>query len=293
MPAWRSILFVPADREKFVAAAHTRGADAVQLDLEDSIPAERKAAARLALDHAVDTVTGHGVDVLVRVNRDLRNMVEDLATAIRPGVTAVTIPKVLGADHLTLVDELISELEMARGMTVGETRLIAMIETLDALAAAREIARAAPRLGGITLGSEDFSADGGFEPTPALLHGPCQQIVFAARAAGLEAYGFPGSIAEFSDLDALRAVLADARAMGFGGAFCIHPAQVAPINQAFRPDADSIAQAQRIVRAYEEAVAERRGAVTLDGSMIDLPVVRRARATLARRRPSATKLLEG
>lgn len=284
MPPWRSILFVPVDREKFVTSAHTRGADAIQLDLEDSITLERKTAARAMLGTAVDTLHGNGMDVLVRVNRDLRNLVEDLAAAVRPGVAAVTIPKVLGVDHLALVDELIAELERARGLPDGGIRLIAMIETLDALAAAREIARAVPRLGGMTLGSEDFSADGGFEPSPALLHNPCQQVVFAARAAGVEAYGFPGSIAEFTDLEALRTMLADAGAMGFSGAFCIHPAQVAPINRAFQPDAEAIAYAERVVGAHEMAVAGQHGAVTLDGRMIDLPVVRRARATLRRRR---------
>lgn len=282
LPLWRSVLFVPAHVKRYVDAAHTRGADAIQLDLEDSVPLDGKEAGRAVLGDAIKQLGEHPVDVLVRINRDLRNTVRDLECAIVAGVSAISLPKVQGADHLRLIDELMTELERERGLPVGGIRLIAMVETLGALAGVEAMARACPRLAGLTLGSEDLSADGGFEPTPDNLFHPCQRLVFAAKAAGLHAYGFPGSIAEFGDLDAYRQQVQRGRSMGFDGAFCIHPKQVDILNQVFQPTAEEVAQAQQVLAAYEAAMADNRGAATLDGKMIDLPVVQRARRVLGR-----------
>lgn len=279
---WRSVLFLPAHVERYVAAAGRSGADALQLDLEDSVPAGQKAEARRALEPAIAALTADGIDVLVRINRDLRNAVADLEAAVRAGVKAVSVPKVSGAEHLQLIDELITELETERSLPGGGIGLIAMVETLDGLERVEAMARASPRVIGLTLGSEDFSADAGMEPTAENLFNPGQRLLFAARAAGVQAYGFPGSIAEYGDLVSYRAQTARGRSMGFDGALCIHPKQVAVLNEVFSPADAEIEKARAIVDAYEAARAENRGAATLEGRMIDLPVVRRAQALIAR-----------
>jgi len=279
---WRSVLFVPAHVERFVTSAATRGADAVQLDLEDSVPSPQKAEARAALAPAVAQLGAAGVEVLVRINRELRHAVADLEAAVIPGVSAISLPKTAGAEHLQLIDELIDELEQERGLAAGGIGLIAMIETLQGLEQAEAMATAGPRLIGLTLGSEDFSAAAGMEPSPDNLFQPCQRLLFAARAAGIAAYGFPGSIAEFANLECYRGQVERGRRMGFDGAFCIHPAQVAVLNDAFAPTAQELEEAQAVIAAYEAALEQQRGAVSLDGRMIDLPVVERAQAVLAR-----------
>jgi len=282
--AWRSVLFVPAHVERFIEAAPRSGADAVQLDLEDSVPGPQKSTAREGLAATAASLEADGIDVLVRINRDLRNTVADLTAAVAVGVRAISVPKVSDAGHLQLVDELISELETERSLPDGAIGVIAMIESLAGLERVESIARSCQRLVGVTLGSEDFSADAGMEPTMANLFSPCQRVLFAAHAAGVQAYGFPGSIAEYGDLDVYRTQVAQGRCMGFDGAWCIHPSQVPVLNEEFAPRPGELADARKIIEAYDTALAENRGAAAHGGRMIDLPVVQRARALLARAR---------
>jgi citrate lyase subunit beta/citryl-CoA lyase len=190
MQGWRSLLFVPAHVDRFVAKAHTRGADAIILDLEDSVPANSKPLAREKACSSIATLTERGVNVGVRINHDLRNAVADLDAAVVAGTRFILLAKTMGAQHLQLVDQLIAELEAERGLAVGGIRLIALVETIAALAQIDDLAKACPRLSGIALGSEDLSADGEFEPTPQMLFNPSQALVFAARLAGIMAYAF-------------------------------------------------------------------------------------------------------
>lgn len=282
--AWRSVLFVPAHVSRFVDAAPRSGADAIQLDLEDSVPAGQKTAAREGLAAAVEALCAGGADVLVRINRDLRSAVADLDAAVTSGVRAISVPKVSGPEHLQLIDELVTELELERSLPAGAIGLIAMVESLAGLDSVESMTRAVGRVVGVTIGSEDFSADAAMEPTAANLFNPCQRMLFAARAAGVHAWGFPGSIAEYGDLAAYREQVARGRAMGFDGAFCIHPSQVAVLNTAFSPSPEELTEAREILAAYESALATERGAAAHAGRMIDAPVVHRARALLARAR---------
>lgn len=281
LPAWRSILFVPAHQSRFVNHAHTRDADAIQLDLEDSVPLSHKQEAALALDSAIRFLVSHKVDVIVRVNRDLGRCIDDLHHAVHPNVIAITLPKVMGPDHIRLIDEHIAKLEIERSMPVGGIRLIALVETPVALLNVEALAESCPRLGALALGSEDLSLNAGFEPLCANLMYPCQRLLFAAKVSGIRAYGFPGSIADFRDEPALKKSIELARSMGFDGAFCIHPNQVSVINDVFSLDKLALQEAQKIVDAYEAGVKKgAQGAVEVDGRMIDLPVVLRAKEIL-------------
>jgi citrate lyase subunit beta/citryl-CoA lyase len=282
LPVWRSMLFVPVTQRRFVEGAARRGADAIILDLEDSVAASEKERARTLVPEAAEIVSRGGADVVVRLNRPLRMTVRDLEAAIGPRVQAVALPKAESADHVRLVAEIIDEVEAERGMPIGTTKMLAMVETASAFFRIAEIAKAHPRLVGLNLGAEDFALSAGMLPEAEGLFMPKQMCVFAARGAGIMPLGFVGTVAEFHDLDGFRETVRRSRRLGFMGASVIHPSQVAILNEEFRPGASEIDHARRVVAAYDEALAAGVGAVTVDGKMIDVPVVERARLLLDR-----------
>lgn len=281
LPIWRSMLFVPAHVDKFVARAHTRGADAYILDLEDSVPPAHKAPARNRVIVAARQVSQSGAAALVRVNAH-PEMAADLDAVVDPAIRAIVLPKVGTGVAVRSVAARIDVLERDRAIEAGHTRLIAQIEDVSALLHLDEIAGSSPRLLGMILGSEDFSASAGMVPMPEALFAPNQQIVFACRRAGILAFGFPASIADFSDLDVFRSTIRFARHLGFVGAFCIHPDQIRVINEEFLPSAAELAHARGVVAAYQQALAEGRGAFEYEGRMVDPPVVVRAYELLSR-----------
>jgi len=289
LPLWRSMLFVPAIQRKFVEGAPKRGADAIILDLEDSVPPAEKPRARAALREAAEIAGRGGADIVVRINRPLRLAIPDIEAAVSMRVAALALPKIESASHVQLLAEVVSELEAERGLVEGQTRFMVLVETASAFFRLEEIARAHPRLVGMTLGSEDFATSVGMVPEAEGLLFPKQQLVIAARAAGIMPMGFVGSIADFRDLDAFRATIRRSRRLGFVGAPCIHPSQVPILNQEFAPSADEVAHAERVVATYEKATAEGVGAIQLDGRMIDVPIVERAQDVLARQRAIAAR----
>ena len=282
LPVWRSLLFVPVTARRFVDGAARRGADAIILDLEDSVAASEKPRARQLVGEAAGIVSQGGADVVVRINRPWRLAVRDLEAVVGPQVLALALPKVDSAEHVRTIAEIVGELEAERGMAAGTTRLVAMVETAAALFRIAEIARADRRLVGLNLGAEDFALSAGMLPEAEGLLLPKQLCVFAARAAGILPLGFVGTVAEFLDLDAFRATIQRSRRLGFAGASVIHPSQIAILNEEFRPSADEVAHARRVLAAYDEAEAKGVGAVTVDGRMIDVPIVERARLLVAR-----------
>ena len=284
LPVWRSLLFVPAIARKFVEGAAGRGADAIILDLEDSVPPAEKPRARTLLQEAAAIVSRGGADVLVRINRPLRLAIPDIEAAVSPRVQALMLPKIESANHLRLLAETIDEIEAERGMPVGATKLLAMVETAEAFFEMPEIARAHPRVVAMTLGAEDFALSVGMLPEAEGLLFPKQQMIIAARAAGVLPLGFLGTVADFRDLAAFRVTIQRSRRLGFLGAACIHPSQVAILNEEYAPQAGDVAHAERVITAYQKATAEGVGAITVDGKMIDVPVVERAQALLARHR---------
>ncbi|MBX6425610.1 MAG: CoA ester lyase [Variibacter sp.] len=282
LPVWRSLLYVPANVERFVAGAHRRGADAIILDLEDSVPAAERPRARAGLREAAASAARGGADIVVRINRPWRETMRDLEAAIWPEVQALAVTKVDSPDHVRLVAEAVAELEAERGMAVGTTRFIVMIETPAAWFRMPEIAAAHPRIVAMTLGGEDFAMTVGMLPTAEGLFMPKQQLALAARAAGVMPLGFIGTVADYKDLEAFRKTVRFSRQLGFLGASVIHPSQVPILNEEFAPSAEEVEQARRIVAAYEEATAAGRGSIAVDGKMVDVPVVLRAEQLLRR-----------
>ena len=282
LPVWRSLLFVPVTNPRFVEGAARRGADAIILDLEDSVAASEKERARSLVPAAAAKVAAGGADVVVRINRPLRLAVRDIEAALGPGVRALLLPKTESAEHVRLLAEIVEEVESERGMAAGSTRLIASVESAAALFLIAEIARAHPRLVAINVGAEDFALSAGMLPEAEALFMPKQLCVFAARAAGILPLGFVGTVADFREQDGFRETIRRSRRLGFVGASVIHPSQVAILNEEFRPQGPELDHARRVVAAYEKALGEGVGAVTVDGKMIDVPVVARARELLER-----------
>lgn len=281
-PVWRSLLYVPVNVPRFVDKAHTRGADGVILDLEDSIPPAQKDQARTMVQDAAGKIAANGTDVLVRINRPVDIAVRDIEASIGPDVSALFLPKIRDAGHVQLLAELIGELETARGMSIGHTRLIAMVETADAFFAMHHIAKASPRLASIVLGGEDFALDVGFVPDPVVYQYPKQQSLIAARAAGLTPMGLIGTVADYDDNDAFLAMVRNSARFGFEGASCIHPKNVAMLNIGFSPDPAQVEYARRLVAEDAKHAAAGRGSWELDGKMIDIPVIERAKRLIAR-----------
>ncbi len=281
-PVWRSILYVPGNVAKFVDRAHERGADCVLIDLEDSVQPAQKPEARAMLPEAMKKVVRGGADVAVRINRPMRLAIPDIEAAVRPGLSALFITKTESVQHLRLLDEAVSELEKERGMPVGGVGFSAMIEHPRALAEIHDIAEHAPRLIAMMLGGEDFALETGSVPGDETLELPKRLVAFAAQAHEVPMIGILGTVADYSDPDAYRKSAERARRFGFSGGTCIHPGLVTTLNEAFTPKLEEVAYARKLIDADKQAQAEGRGSFSVDGKMIDIPVIDRARKLIAR-----------
>lgn len=282
--ARRSSLIMPVNVPKFVERAYARGADAIVLDLEDSIPPSEKAAARTLVRGALAPAGRGGADVLVRINKPFAMAVLDLDAAIWPGLDGIAFPKVESPIEVQILDRLLAEREQARGLPIGSIEIALSVESALGVQHMAAIACASPRAVSLNLGSEDFTRDIGVEPT---LDGTEQaygkgMVIIAARLAGLQPQGLTSTLADYAELDGLRASAVNARRIGFKGASCIHPSQVPVLNEGFSPTAAEIEYARRVIDVYEAAEAAGRASVGLDGKMIDVPVVERARHVAAR-----------
>ena len=282
LPAWRSLLFVPVTAEKFVRTGADRGADGIILDLEDAVAPSEKARARTLIADAIPHVSRKGADVLVRVNRPWRLLVCDLEAAVIPGVAALMLTKVDSPELVQAVSDIVAELEAERGLQPEKIQFVVLVETAAGFFRIEAIAKAHPRVVALSLGTEDFTADVGMMPDPEGLLYPKQHTLFAARAAGILPMGFVGSIADFRDQEAFRAIIRRSKRLGFVGASAIHPLQIPVLNEEFSPTAAEVERAKRMVAAYDAAFAQGLGAVQFEGAMIDVPVVQRAHNVIAR-----------
>jgi citrate lyase subunit beta/citryl-CoA lyase len=274
----RSLLFLPAVSPHLLPKATQRGADALIVDLEDSVPLARKAEARGMAAAAIAQLAPEAT-VLVRVNAPIDLLGDDLAALPLDLVAAVMLPKVESAQQVQALAADLARLAPARKTPVP---IVALIETARGVVEAREIAQSHPSLCALGFGAEDYAAEMFVAPQPLSLMWPAQQVTTCARAFGLPCWGLPGSVAEVEDVQAFGQLVADARAIGFTGTVCIHPRQVPVVNTGFEVTVHELAWARRVVAADADARAKGLGAVMLDGRMIDLPIVERARRWLER-----------
>jgi citrate lyase subunit beta / citryl-CoA lyase len=284
--ARRSSLILPVNVPRFVEKAWTRGADAVVLDLEDSVPTAEKASARELVPGSLAIAGRGGAEVLVRVNNDLELLADDIEGAVHPGLDGLSIPKAESAAQIHDIVARIERLERARGLAPGHVRLSLAIETPRGLLAVEEIARASDRIATMSIGVEDYCLELGVEPSAdglELLY-PVARLVMVCKAVGVQPTGLVGSIAGFRDLPVFEQAAVRARQLGCEGAGCIHPDQVTVLNRVFTPDPARVDHARRVVEAFEDGVRRGTASVNLDGKMVDVPVYKRAQVVMARAR---------
>ena len=261
---WRSLLFVPANKPALAVKAARSGADVVVLDLEDAVPPAGKVDARVTLNEAARELDG-SVPLCVRVNHpDSEWFVDDVAS-LPDGLTAVIVPKLESAVQLDAVT-----------VALDGRPILAGIETVLGVVDAREVLR--PPVVACYFGAEDyiFDLDGVRTDTNAEVAYARSYVAMAARLAGVPALDMV--TIDFRDGDRFSAEARQARSLGYAGKLCIHPAQVALANDAFRPTAEEIDWARRLLAAFAEA---RGMTIAFEGLMVDEVVAARARAILA------------
>jgi len=282
----RSFLYVPGSEERKLAKAPTLGADAVILDLEDSVAPERKAEARERISGLLRADHTPAIEWLIRLNTLASpHFGADLACAIAAEPDGLVIPKVDDPSALREIDERLDAAERATRRPAGSLKLFAMIESARAVLNAYAIAGATPRLQGLILGHVDLLRDLGLTPGPAgqgtVHHARCQ-LILAARAARVEAVD--AIYLNIPDHDGLRDEAVQAAGMGFVGKQVIHPDQVPIVHASFTPSAERVQRAERILEVWQKAQTEGKGVVALDGELLEPPVIAMERLVLERAR---------
>ena len=283
----RSMLFTPGNRPEMVAKVAGYDADAVILDLEDSVPLADKAATRPLVRAALPGLAG--APRYVRVNAmDTSLTFDDLAAVVCADLDGVVLPKVESADELLAVERRLAELEQATGCEKGRIDLIPLIETARGVLNSREIAERGQRIRQIGFGAGDFRRDVAvsfsgslWEPDGLELLFARSQVVLVSRAAGLE----PPMDTVWLDVRDPAGLEQDSRAalrLGFGGKMAIHPSQLATIHAVFTPTADELAYARKVVDAFAQAEASGQAAIAVDGRLVDYPIAHKARWVLER-----------
>ena len=282
----RSLLFVPGDSEKKLAKSLGSGADALILDLEDSVVAERKPEARKISRDFLSSRSG-STKLFVRVNPLSSGMIlDDLAAIVGGRPDGIVLPKAEGGDDIRKVDHDLAALEAREGLPVGGIAILPIVtETAAAMFALGTYAGSSPRLCGMTWGCEDLAAavgaaenrrpDNSYLPPFELARSLC---LFGAAAAGVAA--IDTVFTDFRDDAGLDREARAAERVGFTGKVAIHPAQIATINRAFTPDAAAVAWARKVVDAF--AANPSAGTVGLEGKMLDRPHLRTAQRVLER-----------
>lgn len=278
----RSMLFLPGNNPAMVKDAHVYGSDSIIFDLEDAVSPAEKDAARLLVYSALRTIDYGNTELVVRVNGlDTPWFEADVEAMVRGGIEVIRLPKTETAEDIRRLEALVAATERAAGIPEGRVRLMAALESPLAIINAYEIACSSPRLIGIALSAEDFvtsmktnrSAEG------VELFEARGRIAIAARAAGVMALD-----TVFTDINDQEGFLREVRLikqMGFDGKSVINPNQIPLVHAAFAPGADEVRKARRVIEAAREAEARGLGVVSLDGKMIDKPIVVRAERVLA------------
>jgi citrate lyase subunit beta/citryl-CoA lyase len=278
----RSLLFVPATAPHFLEKAAQRGADAIVLDLEDSVVPQRKQEARERVPGAALRLSGEGATVALRVNAAEELWRLDLAhAALAPAgsIDVVMLPKVHDSQQVLVLAQELERL-FSRGGTQPVPAIAALLESPRAILNAAAIARSSDRLRALGFGAEDYCTALGIEPDPEVLAWSAQHVITAAHAHGLECWGLAAGVAEIADLQRYEREALRARALGFTGSVAVHPSQIPVLNRCFSPSPKEVAWARRVVQAYRQSSAAGAGAAMLDGRMIDQPIVERARRYL-------------
>jgi len=283
MNLFRTYMYVPGIQEGMLAKAPERGADAYILDLEDSVPVAQKEKARGMVSKALpDIARGTSAALFVRVNGiGTDQFVDDLFSVAHPALTGISVPKIEMPQQIPVVEAFLEQAEKRHGLNPGSLGLIVNIESALGLVHVYEVLKAGKRIVGVSMGGEDYALDLDIVRTESAeeLNYPRQRIAVAARAAEVQAIDMV-----FPDVNNELGLIANTKAgrrMGFRAKQVVHPKQVAVVNDLLSPSQEEISKARAVVSAYEEGERSGKGAVALNGQMIDRPVVERARRLLS------------
>ncbi|EJZ80982.1 TPA: citrate (pro-3S)-lyase subunit beta [Pasteurella multocida] len=279
----RSMLFVPGSNAAMLSNSFIYQPDAIMFDLEDAVALKEKDSARLLVAHALQHPLYQEMETIVRINPlESEFGLLDLNAVVRAGVDIVRMPKTERAEEVIALDQAITEIEQACGREVGSTKILAAIESALGITQANHIATASSRLIGIALGAEDYvrslkterSADG-----IELLFARCS-ILQAARATGIQAFD-----TVYSNVDDEAGFLQEAgliKQLGFDGKSLINPRQIELLHHLFSPTQKEVDHANKIIAAAQVAEQQGLGVVSLNGKMIDAPIIERAKLVLQR-----------
>jgi len=278
----RTMLYLPGNNPNMLTRGYLFGPDGLILDLEDAVAISEKDTARILVRHFLKQGEFGGCEVTVRINGvDTEYWRDDIA-AIVPfeALSGVRVPKVDSAKTVELLDEELSAVEEKNGIPLGRTKIFCLLETAKGIWNAYDIACASSRVAAVIPGGEDLTADlkTSRSKEGTELDWARRMLVFAARAAGVDPIDtvFP----RVTDDDGLRKETEFIKQLGFEGKSVIHPNQIPIIHDVFNPTEKEIEQALKIVKAAREAAERGQGAVSVDGRMVDVPVVKRAEYTL-------------
>jgi len=285
MKPYRSMLFVPGHKPDWIAKGDASGADALILDLEDSVPTAAKKDARAAVADATHASRLHHADLWVRPNPLVSGLIgPDLEAVVGPGLAGLFLPKVFTALDVLRIDAVVSHLEQREGLEPGSISLIVSLETATSMAQCEEIAGATTRIGtllGATGPDADVGRELGFEFTPKgdetlYLR---SRILLACRAAGLH-HPICGLWQDIHDVDGFRTFALDNRRLGYRGIVVIHPSHVAPANEVFTPSAERVAFYREMIEAFHAAEAEGHAAIDFRGRHVDLAHAKTAQGVI-------------
>lgn len=277
----RSLLFVPADSQKKIEKARSLRPDGLMLDLEDGVAPGNKLLARTVLSSELERLVEVPTKILVRVNSFQTQLLQDdLRIAVVPAVHGIVLPKSEDESEIGHADEVITRLEQKNGLTVGQTRLLLMIEGPVGVVNAYSLACSSRRVRALIFGAEDYGAEMVVSRTKSgeEIAYARSVIAHAARAAGLEAID-----TVFKDLTDDAGFLEETRRvkqMGFTGKLLIHPRQINLVHKGFAPQKHEIVWAERVIEAFEAAQQESSGLAVVDGQMVDRPIVLQAKRIL-------------
>ena len=281
MQTIKSPIFIPGNRKNMLEKALNFEVDFVVADLEDSVPPAEKTTARNMVAEMAPLLKDSGQHVMVRINAlDTGLTSEDLEAVVSDSIEIISVGKINTVNDVKEYDRLLTHAEKSAGLVAESLKLVLWIESAPAVQNAYEIATSSSRIAAITFGAEDYTKDIGIRRTSGSeeLRFPRSVIALAANAAGVTPLDTP--YVNFRDMDGLREDIEGVLQLGFKGKFAIHPAQVEVIVNGFGPSQEEIAHAKRIIGAWGEASAAGRGSFDMDGEMVDVPVVERARKLL-------------
>ncbi len=273
-------MFVPGNNPGMMAYAHIYGPDSIMLDLEDSVTIAEKDTARLLVYNALRSVDYGDTEMVVRINPlNTPYGRKDIEAVVKAGVHVIRMPKTETAAEVEEVEREIEKVEREIGC-LGRTRIMAAIESALGVVNAYAIATASPRMMGIALGAEDYCANLKTQRTPGgdELRLARETIVVAARAAGIDALDTVYS--NLDDMETFRKEVELIHTLGFDGKSIINPRQIEIVNEVFAPTPRAIEKARAIIAAIREAERRGSGVVSVNGKMVDRPVVIRAQRTI-------------